>query len=460
MKKYLKIAFLLSLSVVTTGCYRQSYDDFTIPQQGESTLSPIGSYYIENNYEGIAATKEKAELSYTTPDGICTIEKKKSYYDVTLRYEGNDYYDVGAAYGTAILEIMPDYSRILEPYLYENIAYAFPSVKGDYSALQTRADTLKASLPEEYIREMEGIASVIGKNSQGFKKDGILSPEEVYIVQMVPDALRPTACSSITVNGRQTTTGERITSRIMEWSLGSDKQILSAHCVLHSINGEKSYTSISTLGLMDILTGINDDGVFVGCHDVGTANGVPYTCDNKTAASYALRYCLESFTTAKDAGDYLIENAHNYTFSMNFLITDKNDAFCAEIAADPLDGTSILRDSSTELHDGLSWDDENLLCVVNSFAAKGNSDQITSIAGNLGRWEKYRKIFCTDEILSLSRFKELITCEKMTDEVINFRGSDTVHLVIIDYSTGNIEVIFPQDGGMTDTPEFIGVGKF
>ena len=126
----------------------------------------------------------------------------------------------------------------------------------------------------------------------------------------------------------------------------------------------------------------------------------------------------------------------------------------------PLDGTPILRDSSIELHSGLSWDDENLLCIVNSFAAKENSDLITSNSGNLVRWEKYRRIFCTDELLSFSRFKELITCEKMTDKVINFRSSEVVHLVVVDYSTGNIEIIFPQDQDMVDTPEFLDAGKY
>lgn len=460
MKKHSKLAFLIALTVMTSGCTMQTYEDFEIPQQGESTLSPVGSYYIENNYDGIPATKEETELSYTTPDGICTIEKKESYYDVTLNYDGNDYYDVGIAYGTAILEIFPDYSKIMEPYIYENISYAFPDINGDYSGIQKRSDTLKASLSDDYIKEMEGIASVIGKNSQGFKKDGILSPEEIYIAQMVPDALRPTACSSITVNGNRTTTGERITSRIMEWGLGSDKQILSAHCVLHSENGDKSYTSITTLGLMDVITGINNDGVMIACHDVGSAHNVPYTCENKTPQSYAARYCLENYSSAKDAGDYLVENALNYTFSTNYLLTDKNDAFCAEIAVDPLDGTPILRDSSTELHSGLSWDDENLLCIVNSFAAKGNSDIITNNSSNLVRWEKYRRIFCTDEILSFSRFKELITCEKMTDMVINFRSSEVVHLVVVDYSTGNIEIIFPHDEDMVDTPEFLDAGKY
>lgn len=457
MKKYLKSAFALVLIAALSGCDQPTYDNFVPPEQGKSTLTPVGNCYIENDYDNIPATIEKTEISYTTPDGICTIEKKQSYYDVTLRYEGNDYYDVGAAYGKAILEILPDYESIMEPYIYENIAYAFPDTKGNYSGVKERVETLKASLSENYIKEMEGLGSVFNNHTEGFKKDGKISADEIYLSQMITDALRPTSCSSITVNGNKTETGDRMNARFLEWNLGTDNQILSAHCVLHAENGDKSYISVSTLGLLDILTAINDDGVMLACHDVGSPLGIDYVCEGRTAASYALRHCLENFTTAKDSGEYLVKNATDYTFCTNYLVTDKNDAFCAEAVVNPDDGTPLLRDSKTEIVNTLNWDSEDALCIVNSFVSKVNGKSFPSY---LDRWEKYNSIFCTDEKISFPRFKELITCEKMDSKAVNFRTQATVHLVLVDYSTGDIEVIFPTDKGMLDTPEFINIGKY
>ncbi len=452
---------VIFLAFICSSCENKGREELVIPLQGESKLTPVASYYIENNYDNTMPTIEKVEQVFTSPDGICTIEKKKSYYDVTLEYEGNDYYDVGAAYAQAILLSFPDYAKTMEPYLFENIKAKFPDLDGDYSAVKERADALKSSLPEEYQREMEGYADVISGGVTGYKEDGILSYDEAVLYQMVPDTLRGTACSSITVNGNKTETGERISARILDWNLGTENQICKCHCVLHMKNGDKSLTSVSILGLFDIITAVNDDGVMTGIHDVGTSNDVVYTYENKTAYSYDLRYALENFKTAREVGEYLISNCSSYTFSSNILLTDRNDAFCAELPISNKDGTPVLRDSSTILNRGLIWDDKDILCIVNSFAAKENSDKLTNHPTNIVRWDKYNKLFCGEGMMSFNRFKELLTCEKATeDSIIKFRGKSAVHVVVVDYKSGTIQAILPDDRGMRDNPEFIFLGEY
>lgn len=452
---------VLILALLCSSCKKKSREEFIIPSQGESELTPVESYYVDNNYDNTLPTIEKTEQVYTSSDGICTIEKKKSYYDVTLEYEGNDYYDVGAAYAQTILLSFADYSRVMEPYLFENIKATFQDLYGDYSAVEERVDILKSSLPEEYQREMEGFADGISGGVSGYKEDGILSYDEAMLMQIIPDALRGTACSSITVNGNKTESGERISARILDWQLGSENQICKCHCVLQMKNGDKTLTSLSVLGLLDILTAVNDDGVMAGIHDVGTSNDVSFTCENKTAYSYELRYALENFKTAREVGDYLISNCSSYTYSANILLTDRNDAFCAELAVNSSDGLPVLRDSLTKLNRGLIWDDKDMLCIVNSFAANGNSDKFTKHKSNIVRWDKYNRIFGGEEVMSLNRFKELLTCEKATeDSIVNFRSKSAVHVVIVDYKTRTIQAILPNEQEMLDNPEFIYLGEY
>ena len=75
-------AAALTLSAAA-GCGRSGYDDFTFPEQGPSTLRPVSDIYIENHYEGTAPTKERTVKTVKSDDGLCVIECKDSYFDVT-----------------------------------------------------------------------------------------------------------------------------------------------------------------------------------------------------------------------------------------------------------------------------------------------------------------------------------------------------------------------------------------
>lgn len=468
MKNRILKMVALALAVISAamlgGCSSSTptYEGFDIPQQEKNTLKPVGNYYLERSDDDVKAEKEKTIQTYTSEDGLCVIKVKQDYYDVTLDYEKGSSKKVGAAYAEAIVAAYPGYPKMLEGYLFENIREAFGGTLSDFSELQERLDILKGSLDKKYQGEMEGFADAIKTTDEsGFKEDGKLSREEAILINMVPDALRPTACSAITVNGNKTTTKHRMTARLLEWNLGSDNQLSSVHCVTHFKNGGKSFTSIGLLGMMDILTAVNKDGLVIGELDVGSASGEEFTCEGRTCYTYGLRHAIENFSTAKEAGDYLISNSSKYTFSVNVLLTDDKEAYCAELSVTEADGQSVFRDSSTPLNDGLEWDSKDCLGMVNSFAAKGNADLMTAAPGNLVRWKKFNNLFCNDEKISLNRFKELLTCEKTEDSpVINFRGDNLVHMVVFDYDTHSIQAILNNDKQEADNQKFVDLGTF
>lgn len=468
MNKKSLLLILLCFILMLTGCSNgaPSYTDFVIPKGDESSLVPVDSYKTsqQKTYtnEGITPTYI---AEYKSENELCSIFVYKEYYDVTLDYENGTPGEVGTAYAEMILKAFPDYPKIMEPYIYENIRVAFGGNTYEASAVEERMYTLFESLDKRYKEELSGYAGRISGGIHGFNEDGVLSYEEAIIIQMVPDALRPTSCSALSLWGDKTESGKPITLRVLEWSLGSENQLGFVNAVTHFKNGDKSFTSIGMLGLFDIISAINDDGVFAAILDVGSVSQMPFVSEGKKCYTFDIRHALEMYKNAKDVGSYIVENSGDYTFCHNLIITDENSSYCAENCvkevSDAGKGFSILRDENTPIMNGISWDSRDSLCVVNSYAAKGNQDGFAGNENNIVRWAKYNQLVSGKDKFSVTDVKNLITGEKVNQyDVVNIHSSGTVDLIIVDYETGNIQVAFTRTEGVIDKPDFIDVGTY
>ncbi len=460
-RKITAVCAVLLSAVMLSSCGRTTYDDFNIPESGESQLTPVSSIYVEKNYKGVAPVKEETKEIYESADGLCRIEQKDSYYDVTLDYENGSYKDVGAAYAEAILLARPDYAEYLEQYLYENINAVANDSNEEYEEIEKRTTAIYTALDEDYRQELDGFAERVSNDEVNFEKNGKISRDEVILMELIPDVLRGTACSALSASGDTTATGERITCRVLEWQLGSENQLCQAHALVHYKNGEKSFTSVTYMGFFPILTAVNEEGVLLGELDVGSA-GTEYTYENKTSYTYAMRYALENMGSARECAEYLAENSKRYPFCVNILATDKKDGFIAELVVtdEEKDGKTVLRDGSTKLNETVEWSDPNYLCAVNSFAAEGNNDFLTYNEGNLIRWKRYEQLFCGQKDMTLDHFKELMTCEKLNKDLVCIRSDGVVHMVIADYATNTLQAILTGKDGVDDDPEFIDLGSW
>ena len=456
-KIFAAVAAVTSAAVLCS-CGRTGYKDFVIPEQGESTLEPVDDIYIGNGNTIVAPKKEKTIKTVSSSDGICIIDCKESYYDVTLDYTKGSYYDAGAAYAEAIKLVKEDYAAFCEGYIYENVRAAFDGMNGDYSGVLNRSESFYESLDENYKQEIDGFADKMHGDSEGLKEDGILSRDEIVLMQFIPDALRNTACSVLSADGNTTATGERITCRVLEWQLGSDNQLCSGHALIHAQNGEKSYVSMSYLGFMTILTAINNKGVMLAELDVGS--GETYTYENKTSYTYGIRYALENCSTAREASEYIAANSYKYPYCFNLMATDPEEAYITEVCVNEESGKTVIRDSSTKLNKGLNWDDPDYICAVNSFAADGNQNKLVHWPQNIIRWNRYNELFCKEKSITVDRFKELMTCEKTDNDFVRIRGDGMVHMVIADYSRNSLQAILTGKDGVKDHQEFIDLGNW
>jgi hypothetical protein len=192
---------------------------------------------------------------------------------------------------------------------------------------------------------------------------------------------------------------------------------------------------------------------------------MPFVSEGKKCYTFDIRHALEMYKNAKDVGSYLVENSGDYTFCHNLIITDENNSYCAENCvkevSDAGKGFSILRDENTSIMNGISWDNKDSLCVVNSYAAKGNQDSFAGNESNIVRWVKYNKLVSEKDKFSVTDVKNLITGEKVNQyDVVNIHSSGTVDLIIVDYETGKIQVAFTGTEGVIDKPDFIDVGTY
>ena len=459
MKKiYRSTSIFILAALLLSGCGNKT----AVIVNENAVMKPVDSYLTKEVREyKDEGTVETPISMLSSEDGLCIIKVMPSYYDVTLDYEKGDRASVGKAYGTLIREQMPDYIDIMEPYVYENIRMAYD---GNYTeaAVEAREKILFDSYRPEYKEEIAAFAEGISGGTHGIKEDGILSFEEAVLAQMIPDALRPTCCSALSLWGSKTTTGDRITLRNLEWNLGSDNQMGKIHAVTHMKNGERSLTAISVLGLLDIISGINDDGVFAAILDVGSSQHEAYVCEGRKCYTMELRFALEEYSTARGLGEFMVSESGNYTWCHNLIISDKNDSFCAEDCVSQVVesgmGKSILRDCNTPILKGLSWDSPDSLCVVNSFASAGNQDGFSGSYSNIIRFAKYNEWVKAKDKFSPKDVKDLITQETVEQYAVqNVHGAGSAQLILIDYHTGSVQVAFSGADGVSDKPDFIEV---
>ena len=445
-------------AVLLSGCGNKA----AVEINSLEVMKPVDSYLTKEVREyKDEGTKETSVSTLSSEDGLCVIKVMPSYYDVTLDYEKGDRASVGKAYGTLIRERMPDYIDVMEPYIYENIRMAYG---GNYTeaAVETREKVLFESWRQEYREEISAFAEAISGGVHGIAEDGKLSYEEAVLAQMIPDALRPTCCSALSLWGSKTSTGDRITLRNLEWNLGSDNQMGKIHAVTHMKSGDMSLTAISALGLLDIISGINDNGVFAAILDVGSVQDEAYVCEGKKCYTMDLRFALEECSTARDLGEFMVRESGNYTWCHNLIITDSNDSFCAEDCVSQVVesgyGKSVLRDCNTPILKGLSWDSRDSLCVVNSFASEGNQDGFSGSNSNIIRFAKYNEWVKAKDKFSPKDVKELITQETVDQYAVqNVHSAGSAQLILIDYHTGSVQVAFSGPDGVTDKPDFIEV---
>lgn len=442
LKNIICIAATISI-MLTVGCSMEK----SVPKE-------VG---ITEQYKEPALTNKKADFSYTdigskaektvvtvkSSDELAVIDKKESYYEVILNLEKGSHYNVGKAYGDTILQIYPQFVNVAEQCLYENMQGMFRGTAASYNFLQERLDAVIPQIPSNYVDEINGFADAISSSKIPFAEDGKLSREEIFTLNLIPDILRGTQCSGIAVFGDKSQTDSAITGRILEWSFGSEKQMTSLHAVVTFKNSHKTITTIGFLGLFNVITATNDNGVFLGILDANT--GEPFHAKGRKCYSFEIRTALENYSTAKEVAEYSNSLSTEYTFSHNLLITDSKSAFVAENCVSG--GKAGIRTFQSKLVDGLKWDNPDSLCVVNGYALEGSFDNLTSSSHNTIRWQKFNERLMKYDKVNAADIKDILTVDDPNKSGSNIYSNRTIQTIIYDALSGSLDVAFTQPTG-------------
>ncbi len=458
MVKQIKLCITLGLAICMVGCSHTPTSQ--TPEQ------PITSVVSEDklvsiNKEETTSYNDKTLLpeetisTYETDNGLARIEKKPSYYEVYLDFEKGSHYDIGYAYGEAIKMSYPDFANVMEPYIYENIYLAFPEITDDFTPVIERINQMISTLNPEYVEEIEGLADSLVVDTDTFKMDGVLSREEMYLSQFVSDALRGTQCSGMAAYGEKTVTGQTITLRILEWPMGNENQMATAHAVIHFKNGDKSFTSYGVLGLLEVISGANNEGAFGAILDSATEGS--YVSEGKKSYTFALRYALENFQTAKAVGEYMNGQVESFTFSHNILVSDPTAAYVAEDCVDQ-EGKPGLRYADSKLMNGLVWNNYDAIAVVNGYALEGNKDNMTNSDYNMIRWKKYNERLAAYDKVTIGDMMDIITKDDPNGYGSNLYSDYTYQVIVVDSASGSVYIAFaPTCDEYPLKPDFIKV---
>ena len=316
--------------------------------------------------------------------GNVTVQEEEGYYRVNIELS-QDYSrrQTGENYGKAIKAARPDIEQVIDSYLNEI------TQKTGFNAFLQRINDIKGNMSNEYIEEIEGLASALSgaENSPG---DGVVSKDEVYLTNLISDVMRGTQCSAISVFGEMSAANNTITGRNLDWPMGQEKQLAKLHSVTIINNNEKSVCLIGFLGYLGCITGFNNDNVFAATLDSET--GFPYSSANKRSYVFDMRYALENMTSMEEIANHLMDPGKDYAFNHLYFLSDENKSMVLEnnISGNGADMKRALRTYDSELNESISWGIENAIGAVNSFLLKGNHDNHTENPFNFGRWSSLR----------------------------------------------------------------------
>jgi hypothetical protein len=399
----------------------------------------------------------KGQDSFSDENVVITNEGE--YFRVELDFSGGaSHRQIGKDYGKGILKMVPDYEKLVDSYLKE--IYNSQEV---YDNLLDRTEDLKTQLPQQFIDEIEGMASNFTGGDKNVRGDGKLSVDEFYMYNLFPDILRASQCCFVSVYGSKTSDGKTITGRNLDWYGGANMEISRFAAVTFMKNDSNNVCSIGFLGFMGIITGFNDQKVFAAILD--SLTGTAYTAQGRLSYGFDLRLALENKNTLQEVADYMKDPKKLYTCNHIIALSDPKES---KVLENNFSGTGPddervkreLRTDSSELNDGITWGISDAIGSVNSFILKGNYDNHTDNKYNTKRWKNMKKqLISKGDKVTVDELRDVISYGKGSPGTFNDSGHLynrlTNQSIVFQPDSFSLEIFFhPKDQRWADVPTY------
>jgi hypothetical protein len=342
-----------------------------------------------------------------------SIQKKQNlYYEVVMNYTGRTHKEMGKALAREILRTVPDYEFTADSLLEDQFTLLLKHYpEPTFATALNRARAILQNVPQEYVDEIQGMQEVFNYGIDVLG-DGRVSANELLVLQLFQDVLRPTQCSASAAFGVSSATGKTVVGRNLDWDALPRNDISKLHTVTTMKNGDKTICLVHFLGTLSPTSLFNKHKVFGALLDAET--GAPYPADLSTKRSYPfdLRYALENNATLQGAADFMISK--DYAFNHLVFLSDENTAKVLEENIGSL-GRG-LRSSDSPLRPGVTWGIPDAVATVNDFRLPGNF-YVEDDPSDNNRWNSFRNLYTAQ----LSRGK--IDVEKMKG-IAGYFGTD------------------------------------
>jgi len=335
--------------------------------------------------------KDNDDDNNADPKDRVTLIDKDMYWEAHLDFTDMDRFEMGKAYCNAVVEAVPDYEIGADYYIAfiaNGMHGADPSIT--YEVILERAVEISKSVPAEYMQEINGFASALSGGETDVMGDGKLSKNEYLVLLFNPDIATLSACSAVAVYGDRSETGKTIFGRNTDWFSDTKKSFSAINsesntsAIIFFKNGDSEIMSFGTLGMLGVIVGLNNDGIFIA--NLYSDIGAPYTAVGKRSVMTDIRIALENNNSIEGVADFLGSPSNLYAYNHNMFIADENTA---KVLENNFANNRSLRTATSELNDGITWEQQNAIACVNSFMLKGNTDNYTGNWYNTGRWQSF-----------------------------------------------------------------------
>lgn len=331
----------------------------------------------------------------------------------------NNASQIGATIGTEVQKAFPDLQRQYDSYL----ASIFSASQLKQLAPQVTA--LKTEIDANYKAEVEAIAANWQLQTVGSLGDGKLSVDEFWLLQLLADLTAIDKGSIFAVDND--TTRNPIAARNLDWRNTPDLRALQAITVYHYQN--RTVVLIGFAGLVNVISGFNDRGLFVSLLDAGVERVITSALP-QNSVSFDLRAVLKNEDKFASASRELAEKI--YIRDHQVLFADRDGVAVMEQAAGEI---GHLRRSDSEIVNEMPWNNQSTLAAVGCFVLKVSPRNCYS-TGDVFRWGALSRLSGT-----------LKDTESLTvDQVIDIMQDRTnVHQAVFNKDTLQTLVFTPKD---------------
>lgn len=374
-----------------------------------------------------------------------TVIDQGNFFKITLDYtSGLTHRQMGEAFGTAILKVVPNYEKLIDSYLSRIIT------NYEYPEMIYRVAELKINLEQNYKDEIEGIASKFSKITRSIRGDRKISQDEFYLFNLFPDIARGSQCNFISVFGKRSATGKTLLTRTLDWYAGDFNELPRIQAVIVFKYPDTQVCSIGYMGYQGILTGINNHKIFAGILDSTT--GAAYSAVGKRSYPLDLRFALEHKTTLYDVAGFMLDPRNNYTVNHIIALANPTESKVLEnnFSGQGSAGQQVkraLRSSNSRLNKRVTWGITDAIGSVNSFILRGNTDNHTENSTNTKRWKNMkRELIAKGAVVTLDELKAVASYNHGSPGTFTDSGDlynkTTLHIIALQPDTLSLEIFF------------------